>query len=462
MRRRLTWLAGLGFSAALTLALSCSGSPGPASDASAPEARPALESGAVDGAAAEGKPLADRGPTPDAFTGTTWYVSKSGSNADGKSWATAWKELDQIAWSAVKPGDRIELEGGTYTKRLVPTAGGAASGRIRLERSTAAGHDGKVTFDFSNTPVPEYWAGYVRIEKPYLTIDGKDWTKFEMIADASCLVILDSNKDEDHFELKNVRLTGKANPDNGGAALCIYSGSMSMDHVWFGKQVGAEDHIKLLTSSRSSLKVEHCVFTPWISINGSHSDLIEQCWGGCEAGDLVFKRNLVWDSGSGGGNLVFTLDAHWASVDIAYNVFKDTYSVFQLTSRGAQRISNNVFYNVFSTFGGSGSWEAVNNIFVAPADNTSIVWGDLPRYSLWGPGTYGFFSGGGTNLQGDPLFLDPTSVLGADGLPFTADDGFNLAAGSPAINKGKATVDTTDLRGNPIVGAPDIGAYERP
>src|SRR5689334_13107458 len=45
--------------------------------------------------------------------GDAWYVSPSGSNADGKTWATAWKELDQIDWSVVKPADRIEIDAGT-------------------------------------------------------------------------------------------------------------------------------------------------------------------------------------------------------------------------------------------------------------------------------------------------------------------------------------------------------------
>ena len=432
------------------------------------------------GRAGDGSSAADAEPRPDAVskgdlaprvdTGASsdaaapgWYVSTSGDNTSGKSWASAWKELDQIDWSVVRPGDHIWISGGTYRTRLVPTRGGSAAGRITIARSLEPGHDGKVTFDFSATSTPEYWAGYVRIEQPYITIDGGDWNKFEMIADASCLVIVETNADQDYFQLNNVLLRGFANPDNGGTTVCIFSGSMSMDHVWFGKQVGAEDHIKLVTSSHSSLRVENSVFSPWISINGSHSDLIEQCWPGCEAGDLVFKRNLVWDSGPGGGNLVFTLDPHWATVDVSYNVFMDTAGVFQFSSRGPQRISNNVFYNVGGSIGGDGAWEAVNNIFVDPSGtNQNIVWGSTPRYSLWDVKTYGYFSGDGTNLQQDPLFLDPSNILGPDGIPFNADDGFNLRAGSPAINAGTPTIDSADIRGRSLVGKPDIGAYEFP
>lgn len=42
----------------------------------------------------------------------TYYASKTGNNSDGKSWTTAWNELNQINWSIVQPGDTIELDGG--------------------------------------------------------------------------------------------------------------------------------------------------------------------------------------------------------------------------------------------------------------------------------------------------------------------------------------------------------------
>jgi len=49
----------------------------------------------------------------------TWYVSKNGTNADGRTWNTAWNELSQINWSAVQPGDTILIDGGS-TRCLPP------------------------------------------------------------------------------------------------------------------------------------------------------------------------------------------------------------------------------------------------------------------------------------------------------------------------------------------------------
>jgi hypothetical protein len=59
-----------------------------------------------------------------------------------------------------------------------------------------------------------------------------------------------------------------------------------------------------------------------------------------------------------------------------------------------------------------------------------------------------------------PGFLNAANPLGADGIPFTADDGFSLTAGSSAINAGSNVGVTIDICGNPRTGNPDLGAYE--
>lgn len=43
--------------------------------------------------------------------GATWFVSKNGNNSDGRSWSTAWNELDRINWSLVRPGDTVLIDG---------------------------------------------------------------------------------------------------------------------------------------------------------------------------------------------------------------------------------------------------------------------------------------------------------------------------------------------------------------
>jgi parallel beta-helix repeat protein len=67
----------------------------------------------------------------------------------------------------------------------------------------------------------------------------------------------------------------------------------------------------------------------------------------------------------------------------------------------------------------------------------------------------------GGNIDADPLFVDPDNPAGPDGAWRNWDDGLALRAGSPCINAGTSTgAPTTDILGNPRIGAPDIGAYE--
>lgn len=49
---------------------------------------------------------------------SAFYVSKTGNNTDGKSWNTAWNELNQIQWERVNPGNLIIIEGGVYHTSL--------------------------------------------------------------------------------------------------------------------------------------------------------------------------------------------------------------------------------------------------------------------------------------------------------------------------------------------------------
>ncbi len=79
-----------------------------------------------------------------------WYVSKAPGSmpSDGRSWRSAWGELDQIVWDSVQPGDTILIDGGnvstTYTTPLRVRKSGTASARITIKQSTSAGRNGTI------------------------------------------------------------------------------------------------------------------------------------------------------------------------------------------------------------------------------------------------------------------------------------------------------------------------------
>jgi hypothetical protein len=122
----------------------------------------------------------------------TYYVSKSGNNADGLSWSTAWNELANINWSVVQPGDTILLDGGqtnmTYTSTLTIGTGGTQAAPITIERATEAGHNGKVIlFGGRTTPLPycgqsTYTNQTSGVLSSGIAVNGKSWIVIDGIS----------------------------------------------------------------------------------------------------------------------------------------------------------------------------------------------------------------------------------------------------------------------------------------
>lgn len=122
-----------------------------------------------------------------------YYVSKLGNNEDGKSWETAWNELDQIDWRIIRPGDVILIDGGStemvYSSTLEPTASGTPEEPILISLATDPGRNGKaVIFGGRSTPLPycgqkeyDYQKDNVRStgieldDISWVVIDGTKW-----------------------------------------------------------------------------------------------------------------------------------------------------------------------------------------------------------------------------------------------------------------------------------------------
>ena len=101
-----------------------------------------------------------------------FYVSPDGNGANGRSWATAWRDTSLINWSVIRPGSEIVIDGGASTCRVSPydfrssSDPGITCGEryhpfsihqngITIERSVAAGRNGTVVIDGGrDTPVP--------------------------------------------------------------------------------------------------------------------------------------------------------------------------------------------------------------------------------------------------------------------------------------------------------------------
>jgi hypothetical protein len=401
--------------------------------------------------------------------GASFYVSKSGNNTTGASWAAAWNELNQINWTNINPGDTVKLAGGTYTTALTLSKAGTSAGRIRVMRATEAGYNGKVTLTGSMTISQPFSASVgVLVTQPFITVDGIDKNNFEFYAPGVMYILVNVNNVSDYFEIKNAFF--RNTPDGACWMRSIYvaNGSLNIDHCELFRSQCQEDIISYKTgydaaSQGSKLKIQNSILRDWVSISGSHSDMVEGGTTGAPLTDsLIFIHNLVDDGVTNGHNICFMVYNTFKYVDMSYNVFKDVYQVLQGTYR-AGRIVNNTYFRTAGE-GGSGVNTFANNIFADDATLTTADRYNWEKYSLFHNTYYdNNFSAvpdKNGNLRGDPLFLNPESLLGADSIPFTADDGFNLQAGSAAIDKGTNVGIAADIRGTAITGPPDIGAYE--
>jgi O-antigen/teichoic acid export membrane protein len=93
----------------------------------------------------------------------TFYVSKEGNNTDGKSWETAWNEVDQIRWENVRPGDTIVISGGEYHTNMKVEASGVSGAPITITTN------GKQVILDGQRPAPPYCG-----ESEYVSSVGKD------------------------------------------------------------------------------------------------------------------------------------------------------------------------------------------------------------------------------------------------------------------------------------------------
>lgn len=168
-------------------------------------------------------------PTPTtAASGKTYYISKNGNNADGRSWSTAWNELDAVNWAVIQPGDTILLDGGAgkmvYTTTLTISKSGTPNAPITIQRASEAGRNGKVViFGGRSIPLPycgqktytNQTAGVVLMgiefgENSWVTVDGMSWDGISVYG--HFVAGVDFGNSSDHDTLRNSEIY-----DNGHA-----------------------------------------------------------------------------------------------------------------------------------------------------------------------------------------------------------------------------------------------------
>jgi len=124
----------------------------------------------------------------------TFYVNNTmSSSGNGTSWSSAWNSFSDIDWDALKPGDTVQVSGGTYRETLDVDQSGSAGKPITIKASDEAGHNGAVIIDGEN----ERSNGVVVRDHDHVKIDGFDIRNHAAsgvsVRDATAGVVIENN-----------------------------------------------------------------------------------------------------------------------------------------------------------------------------------------------------------------------------------------------------------------------------
>ena len=274
-----------------------------------------------------------------------------------------------------------------------------------------------------------------------------------------------------------------------GGAIYNHIGTPTITNCQFTNNVGTKGGV-IYSTNNSNFSAENCIFTANLATdqggvfhNIMSSPLLQKC---------IFENNT---SSSNGGAIY---NYNYSSPTISKCIFHNNtaaaeggaiYSYNYVTPT----ITNSVFSNNNALNGGAiyNSFSALSNLMNCTFYNNSatqqakdlhdsgygysstftncIVWGSnnsiyinsSPQDITYSVVQGGFVGNG--NTANNPLFMNGSNPKGADNQWFTADDGLQLGACSPAYNTGTSvgapTVDILDVS-RPQFSAIDMGAYE--
>ena len=219
--------------------------------------------------------------------------------------------------------------------------------------------------------------------------------------------------------------------------------------------------------------------TPILQYNEAYNSTLcpdSQAWDADWGDNAIYQYN--YSCNNAGGAVMFC-GQYACNTVFRYNISQyDLEGVLNLASSPNGEIYNNVFYikegvkvNRTGMSGGTGNTIS-NNIFYytgsTPADATCGNWGDIS--AVWSNNVYYNFATTPDDayaITADPLFVDPgqgPTGPQANGLAHSrsAFEGYQLQAGSPAIDAGMPIADNggLDFFGNAVDLLPDIGAYD--
>jgi hypothetical protein len=435
--------------------------------------------------------VAAQRPAPVQATGRTFYVSRTGSNADGLSWATAWNELSRINWAAVGPGDTIMIDGGAvacpslgpgyscgmvYNTTLTIADSGTSAEPITIRLASEPGRNGTAIIDggvtqwsrcaeYASEPAPPSTpngagmrdTGITLGSSQRIVIDGTKWGGIEVRNHTRYGLNFGSSQHVIARYLKLHHNTDPADTTNGSVGatqgyLSQYN-TLARSEIFRNGQDGVRGAGDYFTLEESYLHDHYCNHPDGLQafVPTGSSDIPDNAG---EIRGLVVRRNVferiglqsVFLGENGGGG-----HYSWAvNVTVTDNLFLNSRYVLKSKHGSSTNwtFSNNTVYQATdfavewccASPGARAPMTISNNVFV------SVRYGSSAFYLPTGGGSTSFTnnclhqtgtrSGNVTEsgtVQADPLF---NSMLEAD---------FGLQAGSACAGKGASITSVAQL-----------------
>lgn len=166
-------------------------------------------------------PVSTPAPVPAATN--VFYISPSGSDANGGASSSAPFKTFLKAWSVLQPGSTLILKDGTYTEALNPTVSGTAGNPITIK----AENDGRAIIDGQNAH-----AGITLNARQYITLEGL-LSINPGEAPALNVGATDGDFTSSHdITIRRTGIRGGMNLNNGAAASIARTRNSLLEDVW--------------------------------------------------------------------------------------------------------------------------------------------------------------------------------------------------------------------------------------
>jgi hypothetical protein len=331
-------------------------------------------------------------PIRAAEAARTFYVSPSGTNGDGLSWARAWRDLDDINWSVVQPGDTILLDGGptacpalgpgyncgiVYASTLTIARNGSSQAPITIRLAGTDGRNGTAIIDgglsqwsrcseYAPEPAPPSVGGTTRTEgidlndSQWIVIDGTKWGGIEVRNHTRYGLNFGSSQ---HVTARYLKIHHNTDPtDTTNSAVGITQGYQSQYNTLARSEIfrNGQDAVRVagdyFTLEESYLHDHYCNHPDGLQafVPTSNTDIPDNAG---EIRGMVIRRNVFERIG---------LQAVYLGERISHNSWAVSVT-----------IENNLFlsnaYAVKSNHGLSSNWLIRNNTFYSMSD-LAVEW----------------------------------------------------------------------------------------